>query len=60
MVLKILEDDKTNNLNDIKVIESKIIKLNSRQDKLLDLQLDDKISNDIYLSKNNQIENEIK
>jgi hypothetical protein len=31
-----------------------------RQDKLLDMQLDEKISEKVYLEKNNRIENQIK
>ena len=37
-----------------------IKKLKSKQEKLLDLRLEDNINNEIYLFKNNSIENEIK
>lgn len=41
-------------------LKQKIVNLKNRQNKLLDLHLDEKIKHEIYLSKNNQIENEIK
>ena len=60
LILKAIKDAKLDTTSQLADIESKIITLEERQEKLLDLQLDWKIGYDIYISKNNKIVNEIK
>jgi len=60
IVLNLLEKDKRDNWIDLKSIDIQIEKLINKQDRLLDLQLEEKITQDTYLYKNNQIENDIK
>lgn len=60
IILGLLEKDKTSSENQLADIEAQVLTLKSRQDKLLDFQLDEKISHEVYLSKSNQIIDEIK
>lgn len=60
LILDLLKKNEVNNGSDFVRIDEDIERLKWRQDKLLDMQLDGNISNEKYLEKNNQMENEIK
>lgn len=60
MILDLLEQEKVSLSSEFASIETQIKALKSKQNKLLDLKLDETINEHTYLSKNNQIENEIK
>lgn len=60
MILDLIKQEKLDKWNEFLNIDIQISKLRERQEKLLDLKLEDTISKEIYLLKHNQIENEIK
>ena len=60
IILDLVEQEKWENWSELKNIDLKIEKLKSKQNNLLDLKLENLITNELYLSKNNKIENEIK
>ncbi len=60
MILDLIKQEKSDKWSEFVDIDSQIKKLKSKQEKLLDLRLEDNINNEIYLFKNNSIENEIK
>lgn len=60
IILKLLRKDKSNNWSELSNIDIEIKNLKKKQEKLLDLRLDEKINDKIYLDRNNQFENEIK
>jgi hypothetical protein len=60
IILDLLKQDELNNWNESVNIDLQIENLKERQESLLDMKLDEKISEEIYLMKNNKIENEIK
>ena len=60
IILDLIEQEKWKNWSELKNIDLKIEKLKSKQNNLLDLKLENLITNELYLSKNNKIENEIK
>jgi len=59
IILDLLKQDQANIGNDFLRIDEEIQKLEQRQDKLLDMQLDGKISEGKYIEKNNSLESEI-
>lgn len=60
IILDLLKQDELENWNESFNIDFKIVELKEKQDKLLDMKLDEKISEEIFLLKNNKIVNEIK
>ena len=60
IVLDLLKQEQVDNWSEFINIDLKIEDLREKQEKVLDLKLDEKISEEIYLMKNNKIENEIK
>lgn len=59
-VIQAIRNNNLDTKSQLADIELRILNLQERQDKLLDLQLDWKIEYEIYISKNNKIVNEIK
>ncbi len=60
IILDLLKQEELNNWSEYLNIDNEIEKLKEKQDKLLDLKLDDVINQEMYKSKNNKIVNEIK
>jgi hypothetical protein len=60
IILDLLRQEELKNGNESVNIEVQIEQLKEKQDNLLDMRLEDKINEDIYLIKNNKLESEIK
>lgn len=59
MVLDLLSKDEANTKNDIEIYKKDIQKLEKKQEDIVDMKLDWKVSEEIYLRKNNQYSEEI-
>lgn len=59
IILDLLRKDEANQGNTTLGIDTKIENFRNKQERLLDMKLDDVISNETYISKNNEIENQI-
>ena len=56
IILDLLKQDELNNGNESETLDIEIQKAQEKQWKLLDMKLDDKINEEMYISKNNQLE----
>lgn len=56
IILDLLKQDELNNGNESEILDLEIQKAQEKQWKLLDMKLDDKINEEMYISKNNQLE----
>lgn len=59
-MLDLLRGEEQEERNRPLTIDREVVKLKEKQDRLLDMQLNDKISEEVYLLRSNRIENEIK
>lgn len=60
IIINRVKEENIGNINDISTIDYKIDELKNKKDKILDLKIDNVIDDEVFLRKNNEIENQIK
>jgi len=60
IIIELIKQDELENIDNSIDIKGEIKKLEKKQENLLDMRLNEKINEELYLMKNNKIENDIK